>query len=1056
MHDLTPAQFSDFFRAVHSTDTEPRRPFEWQKRLAAEVLADGWPDVVRVPTGCGKTAVLDLAVFELALQADRTPRERTAPRRTCLVVDRRLVVDEAAAHARRILRAIQTATPNTHVAPVLRAVAERLRALSLEAGRPLKLVRLRGGVYRDDGWASDPLTPTILVSTVDQIGSRLLFRGYGVSRRNLPVHAGLLAFDTRIIVDEAHLSTVFTATLDRVRRYQGLAEQSPLPTDRRLGVVRMSATVSEERGERSFMLSSGEREDPALCPRLEARKEADLIEVEVDAVTKKMRHEQSGKAREQERRNREKLVIEMVREARRLVSIGDERLADQRPCVIGVVVNRVATARQVFESLQNGGDQPSKCDSLLLTGRIRPFDRDCLLDVWLPKVRAGRKQEPEKTLFVVATQTVEVGANLDFDALVTEAGPLDALRQRFGRLDRLGKRYERGAPAPASIVIRKDQTRKSEDDPVYGAAVPETWKWLRSVASTVGGGASRRRFVEFGVNRLDRMLSQCPPEDMAKVLAQPGESPLLFPAHLDAWVQTNPRPVPDPDVAPFLHGRADTPADVQVVWRADLDPERSSTWPEIVSLMPPLTREALPVPAYAVRAWLKESKGAGGEDVADIEGKQVGVSAASTKGSRKYQVLRWKGRDDIETVGPDGVRPGDTIIVPAKYGGCDRFGWNPLSTADVDDVADRCLVQLIASYPQDAFRRPKLRLRLHPDLLPRPDDETRTRLGALLSAAVMAARFEGGDAWPAIRRLLEAMGPHLTDSHLESAVDVLLNRDGRVDRVEPYPKRVDGIVIVDSVALQMTSPLPEDEAGQDEPDGDEASFGDRQVPLTEHLDSVGSVAEAFARGAGLSRPTHQNDQGGGDDMLARTLGLTGRWHDEGKRDVRFQAWLRGGELKALAASDPIAKSGRDAGQWKPSTLFGYPRGARHEFVSVRLFEQAEQAGLFDGTDGCVFDLAKFIIGTHHGFGRPFPPVDRDTSPIAVKLVRDGRDLVVSSAHQVHRLDSGWVDLFWRMVRRYGWWGLAYLEALLVTADRTVSAREQSGNVKEEKTEEAAV
>ena len=1052
MGDLTPAQFSDFFRAVHSTGTETRRPFEWQKRLAAEVLSDGWPDVVRVPTGCGKTAVLDLAVFELALQADRTPRERTAPRRTCLVVDRRLVVDEAADHARRILRAIETGTPNPHVAPVLRVVAERLRSLSL--GRPLKLVRLRGGVYRDDAWASDPVTPTILVSTVDQIGSRLLFRGYGVSRRNLPVHAGLLAFDTRFIVDEAHLSTVFTDTLDRVRRYQGLAEESPLPTDRRLGVVRMSATLREEKGERSFTLSSQEREDAELCPRLEARKEADLIEVEVDGVTKKMRQQQPDNARDRERRNRETLVMTIVREARRLVNVGDEPFDDQRPCVIGVVVNRVATARQVFESLQNGDDQPSECDALLFTGRIRPFDRDCLLDVWLPRIRAGRKQEPGKTLFVVATQTVEVGANLDFDALVTEAGPLDALRQRFGRLDRLGKRYGRGAPAPASIAIRKDQTRKSEDDPVYGAAVAETWKWLKSIASTVGGGASKRSFVEFGINRLDTMLSQCPPENMAKVLAQPGESPLLFPAHLDAWVQTDPRPVPDPDVAPFLHGRADAPADVHVVWRADLHSAGSSTWPDIVSLMPPLTREALPVPAYAVRAWLKESKGAGGEDVADIEGKQVGVPVASTKGSPN-QVVRWNGRNDIETVGPDGVRPGDTIVVPAKYGGCDRFGWNPLSTADVDDVADQCLVQLIASYPPDAFRRPKLRLRLHPDLLPRPDDETHARLGALLAAAVMAARFEDGDAWPATRHLLEAMLPHLEDSRIKSAVDALLKRHGRVDRVEPYPKRVDGIVIVDSVALQMKPPLPEDEAGEDEPDGDEASFGDRQIPLAEHLNSVGSVAEAFARSVGLSPTTHQSDHSGGDDVLVRTLGLTGRWHDEGKRDMRFQAWLRGGEVKALAASDPIAKSGRDASQWKPSTLFGYPRGARHEFVSVRLLEQAEQTG-FEGADECVLDLAKFMIGTHHGFGRPFPPVDRDTSPIAVKLVRDGRNLVVSSAHQVHRLDSGWVDLFWRMVRRYGWWGLAYLEALLVTADRTVSAREQSGNVKGETAKEAAV
>ena len=282
------------------------------------------------------------------------------------------------------------------------------------------------------------------------------------------------------------------------------------------------------------------------------------------------------------------------------------------------------------------------------------------------------------------------------------------------------------------------------------------------------------------------------------------------------------------------------------------------------------------------------------------------------------------------------------------------------------------------------------------------------------------------------------MGPHFTDPHLESAVDALLTVAGGWEPWEPYPKGIDGMVIVNSVAPVMKLPLHGDERGADEPDGDEVSFSGRQVPLTEHLENVGSAAAEFARGAGLSRPTGRSDQAGGDDRLVRTLELAGRWHDEGKRDVRFQAWLRGSELKALAARHPIAKSGRDSGQWKSSTLYGYPRGARHEFVSVRLFEQAR----FEGADEYVVDLARFIIGTHHGFGRPFPPVDRDTSPIAVTLVRDGRDLVVSSAHEFHRLDSGWVDLFWRMVRRFGWWGLAYLEALLVTADRTVSARER--------------
>jgi CRISPR-associated endonuclease/helicase Cas3 len=1023
MANPTPDDFAEFFRAVHTTEKETREPFDWQKRLASEVLAEHrWPDAIRVPTGCGKTSVLDLAVFDLALQASRKVQDRTAPRRICFVIDRRLVVDEVTDHAQRLVRVILKGAQGSDVAPVVKAVANQLAELAVDGAQPLRLIRLRGGVYRDDGWAADPLTPTIIVSTVDQVGSRLLFRGYGVSQRNLPVHAGLLAFDTRIILDEAHLSGVFADTLDSIRYFQKLAETSPLPPERLLTVVRMSATAGSSA--RLFDLLPDDRNDARLKPRIEAPKPALLVPVAVEAITKKLRSEQPRKARDQERRNRLALVNEIVAQAQRQAGLDGQSKQPNPPRVIGIVVNRVATARHVFERLRKLDATGSK--ALLLTGRVRPFDRDRLLEEWLPRIRAGREQEPQGALFIVATQTVEVGANLDFDALVTEAAPLDALRQRFGRLDRLAKRHARGAPSPASIVIRSDHAKDSDDDAIYGSAIATAWKWLSSeeVASTTGKGAAKKQRVDFGINSLDAKLPK-DPDVLRPMLAPIAETPVLFPAHLDAWVQTNPRPDPDPDVAPFLHGRADTPADVLVVWRADLDEERTAMWPAIVSAMPPLTREALPVPIHEVRAWLQN---AAAGNVADVEGCDSQAEPREPSGAERSamgrKVLRWRGRRDAKVVEPDDLRPGDTVVVPATYGGSDRFGWNPDWQDPVEDIAERCLAQLVASYPSDAFRRPKIRLRLHPSLLPEADDSTGERLRALLRALVSAATSEGRDARDAMRRLMQSILPLVNDPYVKAAIEAM---QGQRCRLVMYPAD-DGIVAVASVAISLP-PLPDVEQEEDEPEDDEASFIGRIVPLGEHVNSVTEIAREFAKASGVER------------ALVETIHLAGLWHDEGKRDWRFQAWLRGSELRALAEEgDPIAKSGLDSSQWGSSTDFGYPRGARHEFVSVRLFEQVANAA----PDGVNVELAKFLIGTHHGFGRPFAPVvqDRNRNPVDVKMTHEGRALVVSSDHRLHRIDSGWVDLFWSLLRRFGWWGLAYLEALLITADRSVSAREQ--------------
>lgn len=1004
MLDLRAVQFADFYEGVHGYE-----PFEWQKRLARDVLEHhNWRDI-RVPTGCGKTSVLDIALFELALQAHLAPEKRTAARRICFVIDRRLVVDEVTEHAIEIRRALDAARVGRRQEAALCAVSQRLTKLAADRDQVLRVIRLRGGVYRDDGWAADPLTPTILISTVDQIGSRLLFRGYGVSPRSRPVQAGLLGFDTRIILDEAHQASVFAATLQHVRGYQTDAKRPPVGALRGVCVVRMSATVHEKN---CFELMREERKDSRLAARLNAHKYTELTTVNVESISKDDRKKQPRKARVVETKNRQHFGTSVAALAE---TFAYEDPGEQTgPRVVGVVLNRVSSARTVFARLstRSGGYER---DVILLTGRIRPFDRDRLLQLWLPKIRAGRNISLNRPLFVVGTQTVEVGANLDFDALVTEAAPLDALRQRFGRLDRLGRRHERGLASPAAIVIRSDQKSSSFDDPIYGTETAEAWRWLNS--KEVLGRAKR---IDFGVNHVDPKLSKLKPPTSPGTMA-----PLMFPSHIDAWVQTNPEPEPDPDVEPFLHGTAGPAADVQIVWRADLIGSNERQWREIVALMPPRTREALSVPVYEVRSWLR--KQAAG-DVADIEGAAFGVSAEM--GAPYRRVLRWFGSDDSRTslAGPDQVRPGDTIVVPATYGGADTFGWNPEFSEAVSDVAEPCLVQLVASYPRTALRRPRLRLRVHPHLLPSAPESPVDRVRRSFRAALDAVRADGQDPWPAIERVLHAVRPYVKETERASAIDAFLQAKER-PQVRLYPGH-DAFVLIADVQLVIATPqaLASEDVECDEPADDDMSFRSdgRPITLLKHTAAVRKCCARFARACGLEME------------LRRTLLLAASWHDVGKRDARFQAWLHGSEVKALAAlaeDEPLAKSGHDPRNWRSSEVFGYPRGLRHEFVSARAMEQAVRPRCSDP------ELARLLVGTHHGYGRAFAPAIEDRKPVEVCVRVNGNLIAVSTDHRLYRADSGWTDLFWRMVHRYGWWGLALLEALLITSDRFVSARE---------------
>ncbi|HUP47743.1 MAG TPA: type I-U CRISPR-associated helicase/endonuclease Cas3 [Thermoanaerobaculia bacterium] len=432
-----------------------------------------------------------------------------------LVVDRRLVVDEAHQRAKRIVEALQDPDSTSgRGSAVVREVARRLSRLAGKDAAPLVAARLRGGAPLENDWARTPTQPTILTSTVDQVGSRLLFRGYGVSDRMKPVHAGLLGSDSLILLDEAHLSEPFRQTLQAVRDIGGA----------RIKTALLTATPGVE-GARHLALTERDRAHPVLARRIGARKPATLRKVaNADAFAE--------------------AALRMMR---------DFHAAGVEAPAVAVVVNRIAIARAVFDAIKEADSSRAQ----RMIGRSRDVDRR-RIDASLAPFRTGASREGVEPLFVVATQCLEVGADLDFDGFVSQAASLDALRQRFGRLNRSGERTH----CEGAVLALRDDLASRSDDPVYGDRIRATWEALQDI--TADG------VVDFGSDALERTL-QASGAEAAALSAPKADAPVVMPAYLDLWSHTSPVPAADPEVDLFLHGAEHSAPEVTLVWRGDID-----------------------------------------------------------------------------------------------------------------------------------------------------------------------------------------------------------------------------------------------------------------------------------------------------------------------------------------------------------------------------------------------------------------------------------------------------------------------------------------------------
>ena len=966
--ELDPADFAGFFCSIHGYE-----PFPWQQALIDGLAdRDEWPDVLDLPTGAGKTAVLDAALFHLALRAKEPHR---AALRVALVVDRRLVVDDAFGRAKKIADFLHDPLKAREEGrAVVEEVASRLRLLAGKDAPPLVARRLRGGAPLEHDWARTPIQPTILCSTVDQVGSRLLFRGYGVSNRMKPVHAGLLGQNCLILLDEAHLSEPFKQTLTAVQNIGGAD----------IRVVLLSATPGAP-AKRPRGLAQRDRAHPILKQRIETTKPTRL-----DVVTE----DDPAKA--------------FAKNARAMT----QRLlqADVPAPAVGIVVNRVDLARGIFEELERDLER----DVMLMIGRARSIDRDRVVDKLKPFRTDSACRRQATPLFVVATQCLEVGVDLDLDGLVTQAASFDALRQRFGRLNRGGRQV----PAEGAILAIAGDLAKAADDRVYGDRIKTTWATLEAIADD--------NEMDFGVVALEAKLQEIG-ADVMELSAPRARAPVLMPAYLDLWSQTSPIPTADPDVGLFLHGAERTSFNVSIVWRSDIDrfalknKGGADHLKALMELVPPRAAEMVEVPLWSARVWLRGGPSSAGraDRIADVPEREEEPDPSEDRGQERL-AFRWAGSDDPRTkpVRPSDLRPGDVLVVPADYGGCDDFGWAPSSDTSVADVADA------AAAP---FRGRRHTVRIAPDAA------AWDRLSAILAAEGDAASHD------LIDQLLDELP---VDTEPESAredtsarpprrvrepLEALRRAKGRVTLHFPYTGNPeDGAVLVaaqglkDEDIVDVAAPATEDDSL--------SHTSATRVSLDCHGRDVAEQTKRFAGVLGLPKAVMED------------LSLAALLHDAGKADRRFQIMLSGGDPWNCPDGPAIAKSGQPSPRnaWQRA---GLPKGWRHEALSVQM---ARAHARFKGAHDPA--LVLWLIGAHHGYGRPFfnfvdDDPHQDLSPcLGVETWR----LAPEPGPHTPAFDfagADWPNLFEKLKKRYGIWGLARLEAILRLADHRVSETE---------------
>jgi CRISPR-associated endonuclease/helicase Cas3 len=618
-------------------------PYPWQSRLFSMLCEGRIPEAIDIPTGLGKTKVI---AAWLAARAEGA----ALPRRLIYVVDRRAVVDQATTEAEQLASTLVGILGDKKLDASQRA--KWGSSLGLGDTDELPISTLRGQHIDNRKWMDRPHAVAIVVGTVDMIGSRLLFSGYGVNPHVRSVHAGLLGCDSLVVLDESHLVPPFERMLDRVVALRGIeCQRNPmLPAFR---VMALSATGRDRGTGSTFRLDDIDRADPRVRARLTAEKRLFVRDL---VPTTQLAERLADRA------------WELAQESRRVIVFSNSRKIAQE--VEADLAQRCA---------KRYGKEAKLAE--LFVGERRLRERMRLYDPIgssgepsiVPRFLAGASAQSGPA-FLIATSAGEVGVDFDADDLVCDLVSWERMVQRFGRVNR------RAAPGRAFIEIVPSISEKDAENEVAADRLATLLAPFESAAWPQAPDGSR----DASAAELDRLKRDPAFEPLLRsAQTPPPYYPALSTDFVSAWSLTTLREhTGRAQVAPFLRGWVDERPQASICWRlyfpvrADFERDgRDETTRELVRFfeaLPPHATELLEAPAERIAEVIKKRADAFDADGSGQRHPPLVVSLNERNAPERIWSVA-----DLRSQKKDSLTrdfSGHTLVIDARLGGIAESG----------------------------------------------------------------------------------------------------------------------------------------------------------------------------------------------------------------------------------------------------------------------------------------------------------------------------------------------------------------------------------------------